>query len=234
MQRRRLRAEKGERAIPKTENSLSVVSQRTYGRLVAACEEDLDRYGDSCLGVGWTGSEADAEKVYRTMLEVIKEDRAEPVTLLDFGCGASHLKEYLTQAGLTHIRYSGLDLSEKFLEVSRRKFPSTTYYHLDILDRDKALPRFDYIVMAGVFTFKDGLSFDEMFSYFRAVVTRVFAKANRGIAFNVMSKHVDWERDDLFHLPVEPLTTFVAKALSREFVVRHDYGLYQYTTYVYR
>lgn len=108
------------------------------------------------------------------------------------------------------------------------------HYHLDILERAEALPRFDYIVMAGVFTFKDGLSFDDMFSYFRAVVTRVFAKANRGNAFNVMSKHVDWEREDLFHLPVESLTTFVADALSRKFVVRHDYGLSQYTTYVYR
>lgn len=73
-----------------------------------------------------------------------------------------------------------------------------------------------------------------MFDYFTRVLKIMFAKASKGIAFNVMSKEVDWERDDLFHVPVTQLTHFVAAELSRHYVVRHDYGLYEYTTYVYR
>ncbi|RBB95712.1 SAM-dependent methyltransferase, partial [Pseudomonas sp. MWU12-2115] len=49
-----------------------------------------------------------------------------------------------------------------------------------------------------------------------------------------MSKEVDWERDDLFHVPVTQLTHFLSRELSRHYVVRHDYGLYEYTTFVYR
>jgi hypothetical protein len=49
-----------------------------------------------------------------------------------------------------------------------------------------------------------------------------------------MSKHVDWEREDLFHLPFDRLTSFLTNRLSRHFVIRHDYGLYEYTTYVYK
>jgi hypothetical protein len=30
------------------------------------------------------------------------------------------------------------------------------------------------------------------------------------------------------------MASFVAERLSRDFVIRHDYGLYEYTTYVYR
>ena len=30
-----------------------------------------------------------------------------------------------------------------------------------------------------------------------------------GIAFNVMTKHVDWERDDLFHLPFDQLAEWL-------------------------
>ena len=30
-------------------------------------------------------------------------------------------------------------------------------------------------------------------------ITILFAYCKKGIAFNVMSKHVDWERNDLFH-----------------------------------
>ncbi len=54
------------------------------------------------------------------------------------------------------------------------------------------------------------------------------------MAFNVMSKHVDWEREDLFHLPFDTLAEFLKKELTRNFVFRNDYGLYEYTTYVYR
>jgi hypothetical protein len=54
------------------------------------------------------------------------------------------------------------------------------------------------------------------------------------LAFNVMSKQVDWERDDLFHLPLDRLLTFLSREVSRHVVIRHDYGLYEYTAYVYQ
>ena len=117
---------------------------------------------------------------------------------------------------------------------SRRKFPDVTYYELDIIDDDIGLPTFDYVVMNGVFTAKCDLSFEDMLDYFQRLVRRVFANARKGLAFNVMSKQVDWERDDLFHVPFDLLASFLTREVSRHFVFRHDYGLYEYTTYVYR
>jgi SAM-dependent methyltransferase len=168
------------------------------------------------------------------MLEVTKPRPAAKVTLLDFGCGASHLYEYILRHGFEHIEYSGLDLSPSFIRLSQTKFPSIRYYCLDILDEHWSLPDFDYIVMNGVFTEKRDLTMEEMFTYFKNVVVRVFNKARVGIAFNIMSSHVDWERDDLFHLPLDALAAFLARELSRDFVIRNDYRLYEYTTYVYR
>ena len=73
-----------------------------------------------------------------------------------------------------------------------------------------------------------------MFAYLCALVRRVSDMATIGFAFNVMTKQVDWERDDLFHLPVDRLLTFLSREVSRHVVIRHDYGLYQYTAYVYK
>jgi hypothetical protein len=73
-----------------------------------------------------------------------------------------------------------------------------------------------------------------MFAYVRALVGRVWEHTTRGMAFNVMSKHVDWERDDLFHLPFDELAGWLVSEISRNFVIRSDYRLYEYTTYVYR
>jgi cyclopropane fatty-acyl-phospholipid synthase-like methyltransferase len=156
------------------------------------------------------------------------------VNLLDFGCGASHLNEYIIKERLTHIRYSGLDLSEKFVRLSRSKFPANQFICLDVLEEPHSLPQFDYIVLNGVFTEKRDLSYDQMLSYFKALIAIVFEHATMGIAFNVMSKHVDWERDDLFHLPFDTLAEFLTSKLTRNFVFRNDYGLYEYTTYAYR
>jgi cyclopropane fatty-acyl-phospholipid synthase-like methyltransferase len=186
------------------------------------------------LGVGWTKKKEYADARYRVMLDLIRPGTPGNVTLLDFGCGASHLYEYVLQHKLTNIKYSGLDLSEKFISLSRSKFPSASYYLLDVLDNAVVLPVFDYIVFNGVFTMKCDLSFDEMFGYFKAVVSKMYENTRIGMAFNVMSKQVEWERKDLFHLPFDALASFLTENISRDFTIRHDYGLYEYTTYVYR
>jgi len=205
---------------------------KAYLEIVSHYESCLDRHGDSHLGVDWP-NRADAQKRYEVMLDVVRSTDS-PVSLLDFGCGASHLYEHMVatgRAGLIH--YSGLDLSPKFVELSRRKFPELRYYCLDVLDGG-ALPEFDYIIANGVFTEKRGLTFEEMFEYFKATLRAVFQKARIGVAFNVMSTRVDWEREDLFHVPFDSMAVFLAAEVSRHFVFRHDYRLYEYTVYVYR
>jgi cyclopropane fatty-acyl-phospholipid synthase-like methyltransferase len=209
------------------------MNTKPYLSIVRHYESCLKDYGDSHRGVDWP-NEADAQTRYRVMLEVIKGRPTAKVRLLDFGCGASHLYEYILRHRFDHIEYSGLDLSPTFINLSQSKFPSISYYNLDILDESTSLPDFDYIVMNGVFTEKLELTFEEMLTYFKDVVTRVFNKAQIAIAFNVMSPHVDWERQDLFHLPLDLLAAFLVKELSRDFVIRNDYGLYEYTTYIYR
>jgi SAM-dependent methyltransferase len=201
--------------------------------IVEHYESCLAKYGDTHLGVDWPKA-LDAETRYRVMLELIPRPAATRVRLLDFGCGASHLYEYMLKQGTGEIDYMGLDLSPKFIELSRNKFPQNHYICADVLEESGTIPLSDYVVMNGVFTEKRGLTFDEMLAYFERTLTLVFAKAERGVAFNVMSKHVDWEREDLFHLPFDVLAQFLTRTLTRNFVIRNDYGLYEYTTYVYR
>jgi SAM-dependent methyltransferase len=208
------------------------MEQKKYLSIVSHYESCLEKYGDTHLGVDWPKKE-DVDKRYKVMLEVIKPIASGKVELLDFGCGTSHLYEYILLHGFDYIEYSGLDLSTKFVELSKKKFPHIKYYQLDILDDSNGLPNFDYIVANGVFTEKRNLSFDDMFEYFQAVIHSLFSKSEIGIAFNVMSKQVDWERDDLFHLPLDLLADFLTKRISRNFIIRNDYGLYEYTTYVY-
>lgn len=211
------------------------MKHKLYLDIVSRCESYLMQFGDSHQGVGWPKEEG-VDARYRVMLEVIREDQPtkDKITLLDFGCGASHLYEYILRNGISHIAYSGLDLSTEFIKLSRQKFPSIKYYCLDVLEDESDLPNFDYIVMNGIFTQKCNLEYEDMLIYLQETIDRVFKKARVGIAFNVISKQVDWERDDLFHLPFDTLATFLTNRISRHFIFRHDYGLYEYTTYVFK
>jgi SAM-dependent methyltransferase len=204
-----------------------------YQTIIDHYEACLARHGDSHLGVDWP-NRRDAETRYRVMLGVIAAPRDMPVTLLDFGCGAAHLCEHLQREGWDNVDYIGLDASPQFVELCRRKFPRLPFHAVDVLADDAPLPAADYVVMNGVLTEKRGLSFDDMQQFMERLLVRVFAAARMGLAFNVMSKHVDWEREDLFHVPYDTLADFLKRRVSRHFQFRADYGLYEYTTYVYR
>src|SRR5262245_19181342 len=205
-------------------------------RLIAeACEEDLVKYGDTFRGVGYTKSEREAAQRYALMLQVVREE-GQPVSLLDFGCGLAHLADFLESHGARyrHIEYTGLDISQKYLDAARGRHPRRPFVLMDVLESDIDLPDFDYVVMNGLFNYRGTITHEEMKRYWQQLIAVVYRHCRRGLAFNVMSTIVDWERDDLFHLPFDEMARFVGAHLSRHFVIRHDYRGYEYTTFVYR
>ena len=205
--------------------------KKNYNKIVDHYESCLETHGDNHLGVDWPKSE-DVDTRYKIMVDIIKLNEDSQVTLLDFGCGTAHLLEFINKNKIIGIEYSGLDISQKFIDVAKTKFPDNLFYCIDFFDSNDKVKNFDYIVMNGVFTEKREFSFDEMWDYFTKLITMVFEKCNKGFAFNVMSKNVDWERDDLFHVSLDLISRFLCKNLSRDFIIRNDYGLYEYTIYV--
>ena len=89
------------------------------------------------------------------------------------------------------------------------------------------------MIINGVFTSRVQMSFQQMLDFWKAALKLLFGKVEQGLAFNAMSKQVDWERDDLFHLPLDTFANFACNELSRHFVIRNDYGLYEFAAYVY-
>jgi SAM-dependent methyltransferase len=210
-----------------------MVKYKPYLDIVNHYEKCLRLFGDSHLGVDWRDPN-DAEKRYQVMLDIIQRKAGETVKLLDFGCGTAGLYDYINKKGISNIEYAGLDISSAFIKVSQKKYPNIRFFNVDILDPDTSLPNFDYIIMNGVFTEKISLSFEQMFEYFCSVLERAFPYCRKGIAFNVRSNQVDNKEEDLFHLPFDSLAWFLIKQVSRHFLIRNDYGLEEYTVYLYQ
>ena len=210
------------------------MADRGFQKIMSlACEADLVQYGDTVRGAGYTKTQEYADTCYGVMLDLVR-DEGRTVSLLDFGCGTGRFLDYIRRIGREGVAYSGLDMSEQALTLARAKFPDVPFICMDVLASDDHLPEFDYVVMNGLLNWRGPLSFAEMTSYWQRLTSVAFRHCRRGIAFNTMSTIVDWQREDLFHLPFDAMASFVTANLSRDFVVRHDYGAYEYTTYVYR
>jgi len=211
----------------------------SYKEIIEHYEKCFDDFGFSLKGVDWT-KEDQANIRYQVMIDSIyfyekSFKLSKKVSVLDFGCGLSHLYNYILKKNLKQIDYTGLEISEKFFNESKKKYPQNKYILGDILKEPSILKiNYDYIILNGVFTEKRNLTYDYMFEYLKKMISIIFAKSNKAVAFNVMSKHVDYEKDILFHLSIDDMANFLSKKISRNFIIRNDYGLYEYSVYIYK
>lgn len=208
------------------------MNDSNYLELARHYEECFATHGPGHLGVDWP-SESDAAVRYEVMLEVIRSGVDCP-KLLDFGCGSAGLLSHIRAAGQeAEMRYRGHDISQAYIDYCRSVFPDYLFDVGDVL-AGADIGTADYVVANGVFTERLGLSYDEMFDFMSRVVRHLFNAATVGIAFNVMSTFVDWQRDDLFHVDPGAMAEFVGAEFGANFTIRHDYPLFEYTTYVYK
>lgn len=192
-----------------------------WSEIVEHYESCLEKHGDSHLGVDWPNKE-DAKTRYKVMVELFKW-YSNHFSLLDYGCGTGHFLEQPFYVP----NYFGYDKSEKMIELCRKKFPKRNFSSTDY-------PQSDYVIMNGVFTEKRSITFGQMWTMVQEELKEVWQKTNKGLAFNVMSYHVDYEKDHLFHLPLDLMACFVTLNLSRNFVIRNDYLPFEYCVYIYR
>jgi SAM-dependent methyltransferase len=205
-----------------------------YYGIVKHYEECLAKYGPSYKGMDWP-DENDLKKRFDVMLDVIRNDLPHPVSLLDLGCGVGLLIDHLRTKNLLDVyQYWGIDISQKMVASAKKRYPQLRFEVRDILKNPLSPRSVDYVIMNGVLTEKITLSHALMEDYACRLIKAAYDTCRHGIAFNVMSTHVEWEREDLFHWPLDRAVAFLISECSRHIVIRMDYGLYEYTTYVYR
>jgi hypothetical protein len=138
------------------------------------------------------------------------------------------LLDFLKVNGLLdRIDYMGVDICETSLEHARKRWPSQRFEFRDVRDAPFHHNAFDYCVICGAWTSLSGLSFEEMKVLFEETLKAVWPAVELGVGYNVMSKHVDWERDDLFHYPLDSMMAFLKANLSRHVSFRLDYNLWE-------
>lgn len=216
---------------------LVMQSQNKYLKIIDHYEQCFKKFGETNQGVDWPNF-SDLEKRFRVMLDIAKYQtpKNEKIKLLDLGCGFGLLLNFIKKNNslAKSLIYSGIDLSKLMIESAQKRWPEEKFSVHDIIQNSLPNNSYDYVVMNGLLTEKLELSFDEMFEYTKKLIKSAFNSCRVGIAFNVMNNHVDWQRTDLFHLSFDDLAKFLTKECSRNYLIRSDYGLYEYTVYLFK
>lgn len=208
----------------------------SYLKLAYHYHNCFEKHGATPKGLDWDNQE-NLNKRYQIMSELFIHDKNKQVDILDFGCGYGGFYEYLIK-NYFNSHYIGLDINENTLRLFQNKYPELNLYLEDIHlipDRPwEGFPSYDYIICNGTFTVKGDMTQREMTNFMCSTLEKLWTKTNKGIAFNCMSKVLDYERDDLFHVSFDELSMWVYDNLSSKFTIRQDYGLREFTIYVYK
>jgi SAM-dependent methyltransferase len=203
--------------------------QRHYERCLA-------RSGATPLGVDWPNAR-DLEERFAVQLEVLAAVPAGPTLpkLLDLGCGPGLLLNYLAAMGRANtVDYQGIDISPPMIDSARERWPNQVFHARDILADPLPPESVDVVIMNGVLTERQGIPRERMVEMAEALVGAAYRAARYGVVFNAMSRHVDWERDDLFHWGFDEVAAFLKRDLTRHVAFRADYGLYEFTAFAWR
>jgi SAM-dependent methyltransferase len=198
-------------------------------------ERCLQAHGATPKGVDWPNGQ-DLEARFATQLDALSDfpSGTKPV-VLDLGCGIGLLLDYLQATNqLEGVTYQGVDISSRMISTAQRRWPNKAFLIRDIISDPLPNQSVDLVIANGVLTERVGIDQETMVGMAQELIRAAFRAARVCVAFNVMSRHVDWERDDLFHWGFDEVAAFLTRDVSRHMSIRADYGLYEYTVFVWR
>lgn len=197
---------------------------RISRRIQTIYDRQCAKYSHPVKAVGWL-SEETQQKRFDTLASVGNLDRR---TVLDIGCGVGGFYGYLTTRGIKP-HYTGIDLSEKMIEVAKESYPGAAFLQADLFSLSASRP-FDYVVSSGAFNIR----IRWQWKYITTAISRMFSLASTAVAFNGLSSYTDENRKDPFFFYYDPLklTSFCFTLTSGVKLVHHylpnDFTLFLY------
>lgn len=197
--------------------------EREYTRLA-------DKFGDSPEAT----QQADRITQERRMLKLLEVGDVSKSRILDFGCGTGQLLAVIRNSVDFTGGFTGYDITPGLIAIAKRKFPDEEFEVRNIFE-EGVQEDFDYIFISGVFNNFTGNNWDWMTCALRIL----FPKARKGLAFNNLSRYVDYFDRGLYYVDPARVLQFCKEELSPYVKICHDYSLrdgvipYEFSTFVY-
>jgi SAM-dependent methyltransferase len=163
----------------------------------------------------------------------INHTPTQPFSIIDYGCGYGALIEYMLRKNYP-FSYTGYDLTPAMLAQAKATYAARP--ECAFVDAPTALKAADYLIMGGIFNLLFDHTYEAWTDYVVETLEAAWKLAQKGMAFNILTKYSDADkmRSDLYY--ADPLFYFdyCKRHFSKEVALLHDYGVYEFTILVRR
>jgi SAM-dependent methyltransferase len=192
-------------------------------------DENIKTLGAQSSAVGWSNEAGHELRLQR--LSMIVQDRTEPFTLNDYGCGFASQYMHMKEQGFPPAHYYGYDISEPMLAEARKNVPEN-------VGTFQASPEVtgeaDYTVVGGTYNVRGGISEAQWLEYIQHSLLDLMAKTRKGLAFNLLTSFVDWRAEGLYYADPGYFFNWSREHLGKKVILQHDYELYEWTMLVWK
>jgi len=152
-------------------------------------------------------------------------------TILDYGCGLAHLKQYLEEK-FSDYTYTGVDIVNEFIDENTKKFKDAQFQLIN--EHQEIVGNFDFIISAGVFNILYDDSFEKQQYIIEETLTHLFSLANKVLSVDFMTDQVDFIQENNYHQNVVQIYNFASKNLSKRLVIDQSYMPYEFTIHIFK
>lgn len=194
-------------------------------------KELLEKYKGTTMAVS-SESLAHKKSRFKHITDIFESD--DNISIHDVGMGLADMYTYIQENfPQKKITYSGSEILIEFVNEASQRFPNLSFYHRDLAEKpfDDC---YDYLLMSGVFHQRRENTIREWEEFAQNLIFNSFQMCKKGIAFNFISPFVDYYQTQVYYSNLPKIVNFINDKLSRFFVIKHNYALYEYTVYVYR
>ena len=197
------------------------------GSIVATYRAAYAEHGDSPRSLLYRDGRRELR--YDALTSGLPVDRR--CSVLDFGCGLAHLRDYLASHPAP-VDYTGADVVPEFVAAAAERHPADEFRLITTVDDLDG--RWDHVIVSGTFNLRYEADERANFDYLATVLTALFARATVSMSCDFMTEHVDFRHAEAHHQSIGELTAFVTTRLTRRFRIDQSYLPYEFalTAYV--
>ena len=193
-------------------------------KLINFYKKNIEEHENSVGALAW-GSRDSQEKRFEVFSKLLSLNNS---SILDVGCGLGDLNTYLLKSNIKS-NYTGLDITDDMIPIAKENHPESTFLVGDIRELEPSDFNVDYVLASGIFN----LTIEDHEQFIWDSIEKMYAIANKAVAFNIMSEHAPVKNPDNYYAsPVEYLDKCMK--INKYSLLDHSYMIHDFTIIIFK
>ena len=185
----------------------------------------VEKHGYSPKSLAYSGEKSQKIK-FNIVTKVGIEDNC---SVLDVGCGFGDYFNYLKQQGIKNVKYCGIDISNKIVDLAKEKNSLVNVIQGNVLDLSDD-EKYDYVISLGFNCVKTGTNWETL----TQVLDKMWKLSKKGIAYNAVSTFSETSPRKIYFVSPAKVIDYIMTNLTYKVVFRHDYMPHDFTIFAYK